>query len=112
MERHLFDEALAKLISLNGSDFVFKKAERVIYSGQLAIFKLGNLTGDIPVYVSSARELSGQWKYDLIFMWLEDDGWHTSRMYNIESRLLRNIPKETYDNEFWQAYKKEHGFEA
>jgi hypothetical protein len=112
MERNIFDETLAKLISLNGSDFVFKESEKLIYPGQIALFKLGNLTGEIPVYVHAAHELSGQWKYDLIFTWLEEGSWQLERAYNISGRLLKNIPKETYNNEFWQAYKKEHGFEA
>jgi hypothetical protein len=110
MERNIFDATLKQLIGYNGPDFVFNKTEAPISPGTIVLFKLGNLTDDIPAYVHARHEYSGKWKYDLIFALLEGDSWRLTRIYNVESGFIKYVPKETYNNEFWQAYKKEHGF--
>jgi len=84
-------ESLQQLIDYNGSDFVFDRSTAPVAPGTIVYFKLGNMTPSIPAYVHARHEYSGKWKYDLTFAIKEEDGWHITRIYNIESRYLQVI---------------------
>ena len=84
-------EALAQLIGYTGSDFVFDRSIPPIAPGTIVYYKLGNMTPLIPAYVHARHEYSGKWKYDLTLAIKHDDGWHLTRIYNIESEYLKQI---------------------
>lgn len=90
MEKNV-EESLLQISGYNGSDFIFDRSTAPIAPGTIAYFKLGNLTHNIPAYVSACHEYSGKWKYDLTIAVMQDDGWHTTRIYNVESKWLTQL---------------------
>lgn len=83
--------ALKQLTGYTGSDFVFERSEAPVVPGTIVYFQLGDLTVPIPAYVNARHEYSGKWKYDLIIAVRMPDAWHTTRIYNVESRWLTQI---------------------
>lgn len=80
-----------QIIKCNGSDFIFEKSLPLIAAGTIAYFQLGEMTPPIPAYVHARHEYSGHWKYDLIIAVRVPDGWHLTRIYNVESKWLTQI---------------------
>lgn len=85
--------ALNQLINYTGSDFVFDRSTAPVAPGTIVYFKLGNMTPPIPAYVHARHEYSGKWKYDLTLAIFhdEDNAWHTTRIYNVDSDYLTVI---------------------
>jgi hypothetical protein len=83
--------ALQQLRRYDGRDFIFEVTVSPIDTGVIVYFKLGDMSPNIPAYVHARHEYSGKWKYDLTIAVMQSDGWHITRIYNIESKWLTMI---------------------
>jgi hypothetical protein len=83
-------EAEAMLRSYDGSDFkaVGDDIEPLHGRGTNAYFKLGEMTPAIPVFIHARHQYSGGWKYDLNIAVKMGDGYHVTRLYNVEEKWI------------------------
>lgn len=82
-------EALEQLRRYDGSDFRFERGDAPIEPGLIVYFQLGDMTPPIPAYIHARHEYSGCWKYNITLAVKQADGWHTTRLYNVESKWLK-----------------------
>lgn len=63
--------------------------------GEVVTLKFGDITGAIPAKITGMHLYSAKIKYDLELAVLFEDGWHTTRIYNVDSKFVfsRDVTK-------------------
>lgn len=90
----LANQSLESLKGYNGRDFKAVGDDIVPLHGRgtIGYFQMGQMMPPIPAFIHARHQYSGGWKYDLNIAVLMDDGYHVTRLYNIEEKWVRKQP--------------------
>jgi hypothetical protein len=83
-----YNEAKNVLESFDGTDFQFEGPELPSKYQRGQIVNLDICPVLIPARILSVHFYNNKVKYDIAINVLNEDGWHTKRMYNIDEDIL------------------------
>ena len=88
------DQSLDTLQGFDGTDFrpTGDEIKPLHQRGTIGWFRLGVMMPALPAFIHARHQYSGCWKYDLNFAVQFTDGWHVTRIYNVEEKYIHPQP--------------------